>query len=62
MDESTVAYVTRLRGKARECDFGGNFDERILGHLIQTIENGYLIKKCISRAWTLQEFLSEAGK
>ena len=61
MGESTVAYATRLRGKARECDFGGNCDERILEHLIQTIENESLNKKCISRAWTLQ-VPSEAGQ
>ena len=61
-EESTVAYATRLREKARDCNFGVNCDERILEHLIQTIENSTLIEKCISKSWTLQEFLTEAGQ
>ena len=60
--ETTVAYATRLREKAHDCDFKSNHDERILEHLIQTIENQTLIQKCISKSWTLQEFLSEAGQ
>ena len=56
--ETTVAYATRLREKAHDCDFQSNHDERILEHLIQTIENQTLIQK----SWTLQEFLSEAGQ
>ena len=31
-------------------------------HLIQTIENEQLIQKCISKSWTLQQFLREAGQ
>ena len=64
MGESTVAYATRLREKAHNCEFGNTQanDERILEHLIQTIENKMLIQKCISKAWTLQEFLTEAGQ
>ena len=53
MGETTVAYATRLREKANDCDFDTNCDERILEHLIQTIENKGLIQKCISKAWTL---------
>ena len=45
--ETTVAYATRLREKAHDCDFGTNNDERILEHLLQTIENKMLIQKCI---------------
>ena len=60
--ETTVAYAIRLREKAHDCDFKSNHDERILEHLIQTIENQTLIQKCISKSWTLQEFLSEAGQ
>ena len=60
--ETTVAYATRLREKAHDCDFKSNHDERILEHLIQTIENQTLIQKCISKSWTLQEMLSEAGQ
>ena len=59
-EETTVAYATRLREKAHDCNFGSNYDERILEHLIQTIENSILIQKCISKSWTLQEFLMEA--
>ena len=62
MAETTVAYATRLREKAHDCDFGTNCDERILEHLIQTIENQVLIQKCISKSWTLQEFLMDAGQ
>ena len=31
-------------------------------HLIQTIENQQLIQKCISKSWTLQQFLTDAGQ
>lgn len=51
-----------MRGKAHDCDFSSNCDDRILEHLIQTIENKILIQKCISKSWTLQEFLTEAGQ
>ena len=60
--DTTVAYATCLREKAHGCDFKTTQDERILEHLIQTIENQALIQKCISKSWTLQEFLSEAGQ
>ena len=58
--ESTISYATRLREKSRDCDFGINCDERILEQLIQTTENSMLVQKCISKSWTLQEFLTEA--
>ena len=61
-EESTVAYATHLREKTCDCNFGVNCDERILEHLIQTNENSTLIEKCISKSWTLQEFLTEAGQ
>ena len=60
--EATVTYATRLREKANECEFGDMQDERILEHLIQTIQNQHLIQKCISKSWTLQQFLTEAGQ
>ena len=60
--EATVTYATRLREKANECEFGDMQDDRILEHLIQTIENQHLIQKCISKSWTLQQFLTEAGQ
>ena len=60
LEETTVAYATRLREKAHDYNFGSNYDERILEHLIQTIANSTLIQKCISKSWNLQEFLMEA--
>ena len=61
LEETTVAYVTRLREKAHDgCNFGIMCDERILEHLIQRIENIALIQKCICMAWALQEFLTAA--
>ena len=60
--EATVVYATRLRENAHECEFGDTNDERILEQLIQTIENEQLIQKCISKSWTLQQFLREAGQ
>ena len=59
-EESTVVYATRLREKACDCNFGTNCEERILEHLIQTVDNSTLIQKCILKSWTLQEFLSQA--
>ena len=61
-EETTVAYASRLREKAHDCNFGVNCDERILEHLIQIVENSTLIQKCISKSWTLQEFLTGAGQ
>ena len=57
-----MAYATRLREKDYDCDFGDNTNERILEHLIQIIENEFLIQRCISKGWTLQQFLAEAGQ
>ena len=42
--EETVAYATRSREKAIECEFGDNCERRILEHLIMTIEDQDLIK------------------
>ena len=58
--EATIAYAAKLREKAYDCDFGNTFDDRILEHLIQTIENQHLIQKCIAKSWILSQFLSEA--
>ena len=58
--ETIVAYATRSREKAHQCDFGSSNDDRILEHLIQTIENQYLIQKCIYEGWTLDQFLTQA--
>ena len=62
--ETTVTYATRLREKAQDCEFGdvSQCDERILEHLIQTIENESLIQKCIPKGQNLSQFLTEAGQ
>jgi predicted ATP-binding protein involved in virulence len=60
--ETTLAYAARLRGKANECEFGENCDERILEHIIQTIENRTLIQKAITKKRNLDRFLEEAGQ
>ena len=60
--EATIGYAARLREKAYACQFGDTFDDRTLEHLIQTIENGRIIQKCITKSWTLSQFLLEAGQ
>ena len=60
--EAIAAYATRLQEKAHDFEFGDTCDEIILEHLIQTIENTHLIQKCISKNWTLQQFLTDAGQ
>ena len=50
LEETTVAYATRLRENVHDCNFGSNYDERILELLIQTTENSALIQKCISKS------------
>ena len=57
-----MAYASRLREKTHECKFGDTYDERILKHVVQTIENQQLIQKCISKCLTFQQFLREAGQ
>ena len=60
--ETTGAYAARLREKAKECEFEANYDDRILEHIIQTIENKTLIQKTISKKWDLAQFLTEASQ
>ena len=36
--EAIIAYAARLREKTYNCKFGDTFDDRILEHMIQTIE------------------------
>ena len=38
LEETTVAYATRLREKVHDCTFNSNYDERILELLIQTTD------------------------
>ena len=58
--ETIVAYATRLVEKARGCGIGSSNGDRILEFLIQTVENEYLIQKCINEGWTLDQFLAQA--
>ena len=60
--ERTVAYAARLREKAEECEFGGNYEERLLEQLIVTVRNDNLIQKCFRKEWTLSEFLRHADE
>ena len=61
-DETTKAYAARLREKGNECEFGTSCDDRILEHLIQTIQNRVLIQKAINKRWNLNQFLTEAAQ
>ena len=47
--ETISVYATRLREKTKEREFGDTFDERILKHIIQTIDNKKLIERAISK-------------
>ena len=38
MGDIAVVYATRMREKSKYCEFGINFDERILEHLIQKLK------------------------
>lgn len=60
--ESIIAYTARLRKQAKECEFGDASEERILEHIIQTIDNRQLIQKTTSRKWNLTQFLQEASQ
>ncbi len=48
MGETTSAYAARLGEKAKECEFGATFHERILEHIIKTTENK-MIEKAFSK-------------
>ena len=60
--ERTFAYAARLREKAKECEFGDNYEERLLEQLIMTVRNDNLIQICFRRELTLSEFLRQADK
>ena len=60
--ESIRSYVTRLREQANDCDFHDDYEDRILEHLTQTIGSKTLIRKCLSKGWTLSQFLQKACK
>ena len=56
--ESTLSYAARE--KANTCEFLDTYDDKILEHLVQTVENEVLIHKCLRKCWTLEQFLEEA--
>ena len=60
--ERTVVYAARLREEAQECEFGENYEERLLEQLIMTCRNENLIQKCIRKEWTLSKFLRKADE
>ena len=60
-NESILSYATRLREKARTCEFT-NTDERLLGHLIQTVTNKTLVQKAINKKWGLTQFQEEVAQ
>ena len=60
-NESTNAYAARLREKAALCEFNDT-DERILEHIIQTIDNTSLIQKTINKSWSLEQMMTEAAQ
>ena len=60
--KSIVAYAARMCEKARDCEFGDQADDRILEHLIQTIRDNDLIKRCIQKRWNLEQFIEEASQ
>lgn len=60
--ESIISYTARLREKAKKCEFGDVHDERVLEHIIQTIDNKSIIQKTINKKWTLTQFLEEASQ
>ena len=60
--ETTASYTARLREKANECDFEETLEDRILEHIIQTIDNRTLIQKCINKGWNLNQFVLEASQ
>lgn len=54
--ESTISYAARLREKAGNCELH-DCEERILEHIIQTIDNAELVRKVLQKKWTLQQNL-----
>ena len=60
--ETTASYAARLREKANQCDFGEILEDRILEHIIPTIDNQTLIQKCINKGWNLNQFVLKASQ
>ena len=60
--ERTVAYAIRFKEQAVECEFGDNYEERILEHLIMTVKNEKIIQRCTSKNWDLSELFKKADE
>ena len=48
--------------ESEDCEFQDQVNERILEHLIQTIEDNDLIKKYIQKRWNLDQFIEEVSQ
>ena len=57
--ETITEYPMRLKEQAESCEFS---EDRILGQLIQTIENNGTITKAIRKQWNLNKFFEEASQ
>ena len=60
--ETVVSYAARMRHQAGECEFGGQEDERILEHLIQTIRDEELVKRAIKKRSNLDQVKENASQ
>ena len=60
--ESILSYTSRLREKAKTCQFQDSYEDKILEHLIQTIDNEEMIRKCMAKNWDLKQFLEKASR
>ena len=60
--EKIGSYVSILREKANDCEFGETMEERILEQCIQSVDNKELIRKAISKGWQLDRFIEEAAQ
>ena len=60
--ESILSYASRLREKANTCQFQDSYEDRLLEHLIQTIDNEEMIRKCMAKNWDLKQFLEKASR
>ena len=60
--ETVTSYAARLRAESKHCNFGADRDKRIREQLINTMRDKELIRKAISRQWTLIQLLNEAAQ
>ena len=57
-----VSNAACLREKTKDCEFEDRINERILEHLIQTINDDDLIKRSIQKKWNLDRFIEDQGQ